>query len=113
MKRLLALFTVAAFLVAVPASHLIWSKAHVPVKKVQVCHKGKVITVSKNALNAHQKHGDCQLPACDFTAANIFQTGQDCSGVGPADSQGRCTGLATRTDACGQTAACPAGPACF
>jgi hypothetical protein len=27
-------------------------------KKVTICHKGKTITVSKNAVPAHTKHGD-------------------------------------------------------
>ena len=105
MKRLLTLFIVAAFLLAIPVSHFVLGKGHVPSNKVQVCHKGEVITVSKNALNTHVNHGDCQLPACDFN--NVFHTGDDCSDVGTADSQGRCNGLKPRNGA--TTPACPSG----
>ena len=95
MKRLLGLLTLAAFLLAVPASQLMGSqapvptiKAHVPLNKVQVCHKGEVITISKNALGAHLgRHGDCQLPACDFN--NVFFTEQACAGV-DGDGDDKC-----------------------
>ena len=96
MKRLLGLLTVTAFLLAIPVSHFVLGKGHVPLNKVQVCHKGETITVSKNALNAHINHGDCQLPACDF--ANVFNTGDPCD----------CDDLAPPDSACGETPACPA-----
>ncbi len=107
MKRLLALTTIFGFLLAIPASHLIGlPKGHVPAHKVQVCHDGgpvEVITVSKNALNAHLRHGDCQLPACDFN--NVFQTGDSCEIAGGAE----CTLSNSRDDAGGITPGCPAG----
>ena len=96
MKRLFVLFTVAAFLLAIPLSHVLLGKGHVPSNKDQVCHKGKVITVSQSALAAHQAHGDCLLPACDF--ANVFHTGDPCD----------CNNLAPRDDAAGKTPGCPA-----
>ena len=111
MKRILILSVVAAFMLALPASSLVWGKAHVRLGKIQVCHIGdegdEVITVSASALGAHLGHGDCQVPACDFN--NVFQTGDDCTDVGGPDELGRCTGLNMRQDAGGQTDACPAG----
>ncbi len=70
MKRALVFSIIGAFLLALPASQLAWGKAHVPANKVQVCHKGKVITVSKNALSAHERHGDCQLHGLVQTSAS-------------------------------------------
>lgn len=79
-------------------------KGHVPLHKAQVCHKGdQVITVSEKALDAHLNHGDCQVPVCDF--ANIFHTGDDCSGLSGAGSH--CGGLNPRDEA--STPGCPAG----
>ncbi len=106
MKRLVLASAVAGFLVAIPVSDVVWGKAHVPLGKVQVCHKGEVITVSQNALGAHQGHSDCQLPACDFN--NVFFTGDAC-GFTDTDADGRCDGLNPRADAGGVTPACPAG----
>jgi len=110
MKRLAALFVslVAVLALALSASHFVWGKAHVPVKKAQVCHKGETITVSAEALNGHMGHGDCRLPACDF--ANIFFTGDSCDSNNPG---GNCGLPNARSEACGVTAACPAGPDCF
>ncbi len=89
MKRLLALFTVAAFLLAVPASHHIWSKAHVPLKKAQVCHKGTTLVVSENAVQGHVRgHGDCQIPVCDNTVVRL--AGADCSSLVDNDGDGKC-----------------------
>ena len=105
MKRLIGLLSVVLLLVAIPASHLVFGKAHVRVGKVQVCHKGKTITISAKALKAHLKHGDCQLPACDFN--NVFQTGDPCRVI--VESDGRCGGLEPRASAEGVTDACPAG----
>lgn len=85
MKRIFALLAVGAFVLALPASHLVFGKAHVRLGKVQVCHKGKVLQVSKNALKAHVKHGDCQLPACD--AANVSFRGDDCTTAGAIDDK--------------------------
>lgn len=113
MKRaiVLSILFVGALGVAFSVSQFVWGKAHVPVHKAQVCHNGEVLTVGASAVNGHLGHGDCRLPACDFN--NVFHTGEDCSSVGPADSQGRCANLSPRDDACGKTAGCPAGPDCF
>lgn len=105
MKRIVGLLIVAMAIAAIPASHVVWGKAHVPLGKVQVCHKGKTITVGQAALGGHQVHGDCQLPACDFN--NVFHTGDPCSTAGASD--GRCAVPNARRDAGGVTAACPAG----
>lgn len=107
MKRSLAILAVSASLLAIPASHLIGgSKGHVPLGKMQSCHKGNVITVSENALGGHLTHGDCQLPVCDFN--NIFHTGDSCSAISDTDSDGRCdAGLNPRAGA--TTPGCPAG----
>ena len=107
MKKVLVLSVAAAVLLALSAYQNVWSKAHVPVKKVQVCHAGtpvETITVSQNALQAHLNHGDCQLPVCDFD--NVFQTGNSCNII---DAGGQCGGLVPRDDAGGSTPACPVG----
>jgi len=110
MKRVLTLSIVAAFILALPMAHSVWGKAHVPTKKVQVCHEGETNTVSKNALGAHLNHGDCQLPACDFN--NIFRTGVSCpsADVDPADD--KCDLPNPRDEASG-TPGCPAGGGVF
>ena len=97
MKRvILSGLVVGVLAVAFSVSQLVWGKAHVPVHKAQVCHKGKVITVSRAAKGSHLGHGDCGLPACDFN--NVFFTGDDCSSLGPAGAMGVCMGLATPKD---------------
>ncbi len=108
----LALFVfVAVLLLTVRVPQPVLGKAHVPTMQLQVCHKGRtVINVDSPALGGHLRHGDCQLPACDF--ANVSFVGDDCSGVGPADILGHCTGLATRDEADGTTG-CPAGAGTF
>ena len=96
-NKLLLISIAGASLLAISASQMVWSKAHVPAHKVQMCHKGEVIQVGAPALDAHERHGDIQLPACDF--ANVFLTGQPCDGFlnNPRDS------------AEGLTDACPVG----
>ena len=117
MKRVLVVSAAAAVLLALSAYQNVWSKGHVPLKKVQVCHQGdpvEVITVSKNALNAHLAHGDFQLPACDFQDApnfsHVFFTGDDCSGVSDTNDDGKAD---TFPDGKGRvdddSAGCPAG----
>ena len=59
MKRLLGFSLVAAFVLALPASHIVMGKAHVPAHKEQVCHAGEVIAVGAQAVDAHLSHGDC------------------------------------------------------
>lgn len=105
MKRVLGLLVVAIAIAAIPASHALWGKAHVPIGKVQVCHKGATITVGQSALGGHVGHGDCQLPACDF--ANVFHTGDPCSTSGATG--GKCALPNPRNDAGGVTPACAAG----
>ena len=107
MKRLLVLSVVGGFLLVLPPPNLVWGKAHVPLKKIQVCHKGATITLGAPARAGHLRHGDCQLPACDFTKDNIFFTGQDCpSEPGP---DGFCLLEEPRDSAEGFTDACPEG----
>ena len=96
-NKLLLISIAGASLLAITASQMVWSKAHVPLHKVQMCHKGEVIQVGAPALSAHLRHGDVQLPACDF--ANVFQTGQPCDGTIPN----------TPNPAGGVTPACPVG----
>ena len=102
MKRLLGFSLAGAFLLAIPASHLLWGKAHVRLGKVQVCHKGEVISVRDAALAAHHNHGDCQLPACDFD--NVFQVGDACDS---SNAGGDCSLPIPRRSAEGLTDACP------
>ena len=45
--------------------------------KVDVCHKGNIISVSVNALSAHQGHGD----AIDMDGDGYFDIENDCSDV--------------------------------
>ncbi len=82
MKRLIILASVAVFLVALPASHLLMAGAGGSNgggddddddgnNKVTICHltpprnsgnadrTGVIITVSRNSRNGHIKHGDC------------------------------------------------------
>lgn len=106
MKRILVLSIAAAFLLAVPASHLVFGKGHVPTNKIQVCHKGKVVTVGASALADHLGHGDCQLPACDFS--NVFHTGDPCDAI-DSSGDGKCDLPNLRDDAGGLTPGCPAG----
>ena len=59
MKRIIVLALIAAFLVAVPVFNHLWADG---VKNVTICHKGKEMTVSINALQAHLNHGDTEGP---------------------------------------------------
>lgn len=45
--------------------------------KVDVCHKGKIINVSVNAVSAHQGHGD----AVDLDGDGYFDLENDCSPI--------------------------------
>jgi hypothetical protein len=56
-KKLGASAVGAAFLVSPVAS-----TAPPHEQKVTICHKGKAISVSRNALNAHLAHGDTVGP---------------------------------------------------
>ena len=74
-KYLLTAVTLALVVaVALPSvtSGVVWGKGHVAAGKVQVSHKGRTaIIVDAPALNAHLKHGDIQLPACDLDERSV------------------------------------------
>lgn len=101
MKRVVLAIAVAGLLV--PAAQLVFGKGHVPVKRAQVCHRGRVIEVSENAVSGHQTHRDGQLPACDKN--NIFFTGDAC----PADGDGDGFADLANPRATALTEACPPG----
>ena len=90
---------------------IVSGKAHVPAGQVQLSHKGRTaINVDAPALKAHIRHGDIQLPACDFN--NVFGEGTDTSNVVSADLSGVTYSdkpFQARADAGGITPACPAG----
>ncbi len=90
MKRILVSLAVVGSLAAIPVSNALWGKGHVPAHKAQVCHKGVTITVGTTALGGHLRHGDCELPVCDFN--NVFHTEDACTSNNPG---GQCTGLNT------------------
>ncbi len=70
MKRIITLASVAAFLVVLPASHLLMGDGPRP-NKVTICHltppansgnadgTGVVIEVNRHSRNGHIQHGDC------------------------------------------------------
>ena len=91
-KQLLLTSLASASLLAFAASQMVWSKAHVPIFKVQVCHIAdqEVITVGSSALFGHLRHGDFQVPACSTTIVRM--TGSDCSDLMDADSDGKADG---------------------
>jgi len=61
MKRIIVLALIAAFLVVVPLSNHLWADDKDDnVKKVDVCHNGKTISISVNALGGHLGHGDTE-----------------------------------------------------
>ena len=105
---LISVMLVAVLMLIASGSAL--GKAHVPAGEVQLSHKGRMaINVDAPALPAHIRHGDIQLPACDF--ANVFGAGTDTSNVVSADSTGviYSFGFVARIDAGGATPACPPG----
>ena len=105
MKRYLGFLmslAVALMLLAIPASQSVWSKAHVPIDRLQVCHSGLTRVVKDKDLRNHLGHGDCRLPACDFN--NVFLAGSACPG--DADGDGLCDLPSFRAPADGITPAC-------
>ena len=105
----------AVILMLLPIQETILGKGHVVGDQVQVCHQertsyyrpadnGVAMIVTANSLSFHLRHGDCQLPACDF--ANVFHAGDECA-VLDVDGDGRCDSLNTRDEA--DTPGCPAG----
>ena len=110
MKRALILSIVVGFLLALPALTLVWGKAHVPIKKVQVCHMpdADVITVGGSALKGHLEHGDFQVPACSNEIVRF--TGADCSDLTDEDGDGKADGAEPIVDG---TPGCPVGAGLF
>jgi len=111
MHRRRILIPLIAGLLALSVSGVAVGKAHVPADEVQLSHKGRfALNVDAPALNAHIRHGDIQLPACDF--ANVFGEGVDTSNVVASDFTGVTysdIGFVARSDAGGATPACPPG----
>lgn len=111
MKRRVIVSLVLVLLLATLVAGSVLGKAHVPAGQVQVSHKGRTaINVDAPALDAHLRHGDIQLPACDFN--NVFLEGDDTSNVVSADFTGVTysdIGFVARSDAGGLTPACPPG----
>ena len=81
MKRLLSLSILAGFLLAIPVSHLLMGKGHVPAHKTQVCHDGIVNVVGTPAVAAHLSHGDITLPGTDFCC--VYMVGEACDSAMP------------------------------
>ena len=110
MKRTLVLSIVVGVFLALPALNLVWGKAHVPIKKVQVCHMpdADVITVGGSALQAHLKHGDFQVPACSTEIVRF--TGADCSDLTDEDEDGKADGAGVPVEG---SPGCPEGAELF
>ena len=110
-KRKLLLPLLLVGLLMALASGAALGKAHVPADEVQLSHKGRfALNVDAPALRAHVRHGDIQLPACDFN--NVFGEGTDTSNVVSANLNGVTysdIGFVPRADAGGLTPACPPG----
>ena len=113
MKKFLILLPILAAVLVVGAltSGIVSGKAHVPAGMVQISHKGMVVkTFPAAALGGHLRHGDIQLPACDFN--NVFGDGADVSNVVSSDLSGVAYSdkpFQPRADAGGITPACPPG----
>lgn len=106
-RRIVVALALPALLVAGIAGSAM-GKAHVPAGDVQISHRGIVKQLPAQALAGHLRHGDFQLPACDFN--NVFLNKGDASGVADDDGDGFAdAGLNERSDAGGITPACPAG----
>ena len=107
MKRYLLLIPIIVLAIAlgVATSGSVFSKGHVPLGDVQVCHKGRVAkNMNTSSMIGHQAHGDIQLPACDGTV--VFGDGADCSGVTDLDNDGKADLAAPNPVT---SPACPAG----
>jgi hypothetical protein len=50
-------------------------------KKVTICHKGKTIKVSKNAVKAHKKHGDKIGKPCGKGNGKFHKCDTDKNGI--------------------------------
>ena len=49
-------------------------------EKIDVCHKGKTISIDNNALKAHQSHGDVKGRCKTYSAVLIFRCGVSSEG---------------------------------
>jgi len=107
-RILVALVLPILLLVGATGSTL--GKAHVPAGEAQMAHRGTVKQLPAQALRGHLRHGDIQLPACDFN--NVFHEGGDASNVISSDMSGVTysdKGFVERDSAEGITSACPPG----
>ena len=105
---LIAFVVPALLLTGLAGSEL--GKAHVPAGEIQVAHRGVVKQLPAQALSGHLRHGDFQLPACDFN--NVFPNKGDASNVISSDISGVTysdMGFVARMDTGGITTACPDG----
>ena len=109
-NQLLLISIAGACLLAIPATQMVWSKAHVPINKVQVCHMPDemVITVASSALFTHLNHGDIQVPACSNKIVRF--TGQSCSDLTDRNMDGKADKANPIVDG---TPGCPAGAGLF
>ena len=80
--------------------------------KVQVCHQGQTITVSKSALKGHLKHGDTQgaCPAPNAQGADI--PGANDPGANLTCSDGVKNGSESDVDCGGTCPRCAVGKTC-
>ena len=110
-RQVVVVSLVLALVMALMVAGTVLGKGHVPAGQVQISHKGRVaMNVDAPALKGHLRHGDLQLPACDF--ANVFHDGDDTSNVVSSDWSGVTysdRGFVPRNSAEGITPACPPG----
>jgi hypothetical protein len=58
-RQLLLLPIIAAVLLTNVATQTVWSEAHIPEGKVQICHKGKkTLSIHPDSVTDHFLHGD-------------------------------------------------------
>lgn len=101
-NKILLSLVAAVSVAGITVTQTVLSKGHVPIAKLQVCHKGTTKTLMPNAFEGHLGHGDCQLPACDF--GNVFLAGDSCPTA--SDAEGKCILENPRNSAVGLTPAC-------
>ena len=86
MKKRTGVSIVAAFLLALSASYLVWAG---PPEKVKICHvtpaQNFIMLVTDRTLEGHLKHGDC----LDYGAA-IDEPGRPCESLCPDGSVPPC-----------------------
>ncbi len=86
MKKLLLAVLLLVFIVACDkeqtASEVALTSVNAKAAKIDICHKGKIININRNALPAHQKHGD----AVDLDGDGLFDIENDCSATDCDDS---------------------------